>query len=98
MRCSGAHRPCLRPGRRVFVAFLVPFLDVGIGQSPMLRGEPADWAQYLPGYGAYRVLIDGSLTAGFNEDLALLVAVGWVVALLVAAVALTRRTIRPSAH
>ncbi len=25
----------------VFIAFLVPFLDIGMGQSPMLRGEPA---------------------------------------------------------
>lgn len=25
----------------VFMAFLIPFLDLGIGQSPMLQGEPA---------------------------------------------------------
>jgi len=24
----------------VFIAFLVPFLDLGIAQSPMLRAEP----------------------------------------------------------
>ena len=32
----------------------VPFLDIGIGQSPMLRPAPASWAQVLPGYGADR--------------------------------------------
>lgn len=80
----------------VFVAFLVPFIDVGIGQSPMLRGEPAGWAQYLPGYGAYRVLIDGGLTDGFDETRSLLVALAWIAALAVAATVLVRRTIRPS--
>jgi hypothetical protein len=48
----------------VFVAFLIPFLDGGVGQSPMFRSEPANWAQYLLGYGAYRILIDGGLTTG----------------------------------
>jgi hypothetical protein len=80
----------------VFVAFLIPFLDVGIGQSPMLRGEPAGWASYLPGYGGYRVLIDGSLTASFDEFGSLLLAVGWIVVLAAAAVVLVRRAIRPS--
>ncbi|HET8659210.1 MAG TPA: hypothetical protein VFM55_09455 [Micromonosporaceae bacterium] len=80
----------------VFVAFLVPFVDVGIGQSPMLRGEPAAWAEYLPGYGAYRVLVDGGLTAGFDETGSLLLAISWVAALAVAATVLVRRTIRPT--
>jgi hypothetical protein len=80
----------------VFIAFLIPFIDVGIGQSPMLRGEPAGWAQYLPGYGAYRVLIDGGLTDGFDETRSLLIALAWILALAVAATVLVRRTIRPS--
>jgi hypothetical protein len=80
----------------VFIAFLIPFIDVGIGQSPMLRGEPAGWAQYLPGYGAYRVLIDGGLTDGFDETRSLLIALAWIAALAVAATVLVRRTIRPS--
>jgi hypothetical protein len=80
----------------VFIAFLVPFIDVGIGQSPMLRGEPADWAHYLPGYGAYRVLIDGGLTDGFDETRSLLIVLAWIAALAVAATVLVRRTIRPS--
>lgn len=80
----------------VFVAFLVPFVDVGIGQSPMLRGEPAGWAEYLPGYGGYRVLIDGGLTAGFDETAALLTALAWIVVLAVAATVVVRRSIRPA--
>ncbi|HEX2499089.1 MAG TPA: ABC transporter permease, partial [Actinomycetes bacterium] len=51
----------------VFIAFLVPFLDLGIAQSPMLRGEPPGWADYLPGYGGARLFIDGALSSGFDE-------------------------------
>ena len=80
----------------VFIAFLVPFLDVGIGQSPMLRGEPAGWATYLPGYGGYRVLIDGGLTTGFDETRGLLLALAWIVVLATVAILLVRRTIRPA--
>jgi hypothetical protein len=80
----------------VFIAFLIPFLDVGIGQSPMLSGEPAAWATWLPGYGAYRILIDGGLTTGFDETRALLIALGWLAVLAAAAVVLVRRTIAPT--
>jgi hypothetical protein len=76
----------------VFIAFLIPFLDIGIGQSPMLRGEPAEWATYLPGYGGTRLFIDGALTASFDETWALLVALGWLAALGTAATLLFRHT------
>lgn len=76
---------CLGPifGRvgGVFIAFLVPFLDIGIGQSPMLRPEPAAWAHALPGYGAMRVLVDGGLTGRFDEIAPLMAALAWVLAL-----------------
>jgi hypothetical protein len=74
----------------VFIAFLIPFLDIGIGQSPMLRAEPADWATYLPGYGGTRLFIDGALTASFDETRALLFALGWLAALGAAATLLFR--------
>lgn len=67
------------------IAFLVPFLDLAIGQSPMLREGPSGWAQYLPGYGATRVLLDGALTETFDEGLSLLIAAAWVLALVAAA-------------
>src|SRR6266498_654970 len=80
----------------VFIAFLVPFLDIGMGQSPMLRGEPAGWARYAHGYGGYRVLIDGTLTGDFDQTRALLIAVAWLAALAAAATILFRRTTRPA--
>ncbi|MDX8056203.1 ABC transporter permease [Lentzea sp. BCCO 10_0798] len=87
---------CLGPifGRvsGVLIAFLVPFLDIGIAQSPMLRGEPAAWARFLPGYGADRVLLDGALTATFDEWRALLLGIGWLVVLGLAAARLFRRS------
>ena len=73
-----------------FMAFLLPFLDLGIGQSPMLRGEPATWAHWLPGYAGTRVMIDGALTNGFDEASALALAFGWITVLLLAATALLR--------
>lgn len=87
---------CLGPifGRvsGVLIAFLVPFLDIGIAQSPMLREEPPGWARFLPGYGADRVLLDGGLTATFDEWQALLLGVGWLVVLGLAAARLFRRS------
>ncbi|MFJ8962698.1 hypothetical protein ACIRG5_25230 [Lentzea sp. NPDC102401] len=77
---------------RAMIAFLVPFLDVGIAQSPMLRAEPADWARFLPGYGADRVLLDGGLTAHFDEAPALLLGLGWLLVLGVLAARLFRRS------
>lgn len=81
---------CLGPvfGRvsSVFLAFLIPFLDVGIWQSPMLRGEPAEWARWLPGYGGVRVVLDGALTASFDELTSLIAALGWTAVFLVLAI------------
>jgi hypothetical protein len=71
-----------------FMAFLVPFLDLGIGQSPMLAGEPRSWAQYLPGFGSTRILLDGALTDRFDEAVRLLPSLGWLAGLLLLAVLL----------
>jgi hypothetical protein len=76
----------------VFVAFLVPFLDLGIAQSPMLRADPAAWATSLPGYGGMRVLLDGGLTATFDQTRALLIAALWLVGLIAATTVLFRHT------
>ena len=78
----------------VFLAFLIPFLDLGIWQSPMLRGEPAGWAHWLPGYGGIRIVIDGALTAHFDEATSLAAALGWLTVLgLAAAVAAAPRVV-----
>jgi len=74
----------------VFFAFLLPFLDLGIVQSPMLHPEPTLFSKFLPGYGGSRVLLDGALTQSFDETVPLLVALGWL-AVLTVAVAVTYR-------
>jgi hypothetical protein len=79
----------------VFLAFLVPFLDLGIAQSPMLRDQPAELAHYLPGYGASRVLVDSALTDSFDETQTLMIAVVWLGFLALTAVAVIRSTARP---
>ena len=83
--------PIFGPVGGVFIAFLVPFLDIGIAQSPMLRPEPAGWARMLPGYGADRVLLDGGLTAHFDQTGSLLLGLAWLFALAVLAAWLFRR-------
>jgi len=83
--------PLLGKVAGVFVAFLIPFLDLGIIQSPMLRPVPQEWAQFLPGYGVTRLLFDTSLTARFDEIGSLLIGLAWLAGLLlVAGVVLAR--------
>lgn len=77
--------PLLGKVAGVFVAFLIPFLDLGIIQSPMLRPVPQEWAQFLPGYGVTRLLFDTSLTAGFDETGSLLIGLAWLAGLLLVA-------------
>ena len=76
------------------MAFLFPFIDLGLGQSPMLGGDTADWARWMPGYGGMRVLIDGGLTADFDEGPTLALALAWIVVLAGAVVVLLRRTVK----
>ncbi len=74
------------------LAFLVPFVDLGLGQSPMLHAATPTWAQLLPGWGAARVALDGGLTPTFDESSALWVALAWLVGL--AAVEVVGRALR----
>jgi len=76
----------------VFLAFLIPFLDVGISQSPMLSAQPDEWARWLPAYGGTRLMLDGALTPSFDETRPLLYACLWLVGLALAAGLLWRRT------
>ncbi|MGC5583171.1 ABC transporter permease [Ornithinimicrobium sp. W1665] len=78
----------------VFLAFLLPFVDLGLGQSPMLGGEPTRWSRWMPGYGGMRVLIDGGLTAGFDETASLAIAVIWLLLLGAAVVLMLMRTLK----
>lgn len=65
----------------VLIAFVLPFLDLGITQSPMLRLEPPGPAVLLPGYGPYRALIDTGLTDAFDEIQGLVLSALWIIGL-----------------
>jgi hypothetical protein len=75
----------------VLVAFLIPFLDLAIAQSPMLNPELSTLAHLLPGYGASRVLYDAALTGNFDETTSLVIALGWLVALVILVTGLLHR-------
>jgi len=81
----------------VFIAFLLPFLDLGIVQSPMLHPTPTTLSRWLPGYGGSRILLDGAFTTGFDETLPLLIGLGWLLALGIGVALTYHRAIRPSA-
>lgn len=80
----------------VLIAFLIPFLDLGISQSPMLRPEPPTWAHGLPGYGPYRVLLDGGLSRQFDTVGPLAVGLAWLIGLLCLSVWVFRSTANQS--
>lgn len=73
-----------------FMAFLLPFLDLGIAQSPMLRGEPAPWAHWLPGWGGGRLMLTGALGNGWGEPAAAIAATTWLLVLAIAAIVVLR--------
>lgn len=80
----------------VFIAFLLPFLDIGILQSPLLTPEPTALSRSLPGYGGGRVLLDGVLTQGFDEVVPALIGLGWFAFLALAVVLPYRHSTSPS--
>jgi hypothetical protein len=80
----------------VFIAFLLPFLDIGLIQNPMLQPEPTTLSKLLPGYGGSRVLLDGALTTSFHQAVPLLVGLGWLAGLALAVVVTYQRTTRPA--
>jgi hypothetical protein len=80
----------------VFLAFLLPFLDVGFVQSPMLHPTPTTLSTFMPGYGGSRVLLDGALTRSFDEATPLLIGLGWLLGLLIAVAMVYRRAITPA--
>ena len=79
----------------VFLVFLLPFLDLGIAQSPLLRPEPSEAATWLPGYGASRVALDAALTSGFDEGRGVLLALVWLAVLLALVAVVYRHSVRP---
>ncbi len=80
----------------VFIAFLLPFLDIGIVQSPMLNPEPTTLSRLLPGYGGSRILLDGALTTHFDETRPLLIGLTWLTVLALTVALAYRHTTRPA--
>jgi hypothetical protein len=80
----------------VFLAFLIPFLDIGIAQSPMLHPTPTTVSRLLPGYGGSRLLLDGALTTDFDETRPLLIGLVWLLVLTVAVTLTYRRATAPA--
>lgn len=82
---------------RLGATYLILFaamLDLGIAQNPMFgSGVPATWAHFLPGYGAGRVLIDGSFSAQFHAGPELALAIAWSIAAMAALAYTLRRTV-----
>ena len=79
----------------ILLAFLIPFVDLGLSQSPMLRAEPEAWAQALPGYGGLRLLIDASVTSGLAQWAPLASSLAWLgIAAVGAAVVVAMATSR----
>ena len=76
----------------------LPMIDLGIAQTPMFGdGEPSGWTQFLPGYGAGRVLVDAAFSPSFHAWGELLLAVAWTAAGVVAVTLLLARMIGLSA-
>ena len=78
----------------VLIAFLAPFLDLGIAQDPMLHTSPPAWAHFLPGYGGFRMLTNAVLTHGFAQAGPLLTALAWLAGAAVAAALLFGHNMR----
>ncbi|MEO7589220.1 MAG: ABC transporter permease [Arachnia sp.] len=79
----------------LYLMFLLPFLDAGIGQNVMFHASPPSWGVWLPAHGAVRILIDGAFTPGFDETSGLLLALGWLAAITAAAAWVFHRLCAP---
>lgn len=75
----------------LYLMFLIPFLDVGLGQNVMFDAAPPAWGAWMPGHGATRLLIDGAFTPTFDEVTGLLLALGWLIAITAAAATMFHR-------
>ncbi|MFN8034109.1 MAG: ABC transporter permease [Mycobacterium sp.] len=82
----------------ILLAFLIPFLDLGLSQSPMLRAEPEAWAQALPGDGGMRLLIDASVTPGLDQWGSLASSLAWLGVAAVGAAAVVAMSASRSAR
>lgn len=87
--------PLVGPVGGLFLLFLLPFLDVGLGQNIMFDAAPPTWAAWLPGHGAVRVLVDGAFTNTFDEYRGLALAIAWLAGATAAAVTVFHQLATP---
>jgi hypothetical protein len=81
---------------KLAATYLILFLvmsDLGVVQSPMFHSSPGRLAVLLPGYGPSRVMYDGAFSDAFHAGGELLLALGWAVALAIAAYVVLRRAV-----
>ncbi|MHB1568978.1 MAG: ABC transporter permease [Solirubrobacteraceae bacterium] len=77
--------------------YLILFLimtDLGVVQSPMFHVTPVRFAWLLPGYPLDRVLYAGSFSPTFHAGGELVLALGWMAALMVAVFVVLRRAVQ----
>lgn len=75
----------------LYLLLLLPFIDIGLAQNAMFDAAPPTWGRFLPAHGAVRVMMDGAFTSSFDEAGALVLAVGWLIALSAVAAVVFRR-------
>lgn len=82
---------------KLAATYLMLFLvltDVGIAQNPMFGdGTPPGWAALLPAYGPGRMIVDGAFSPSFHAAGALVIAITWTAALMIAVSWVLRRAV-----
>ena len=77
----------------VYLILFLVMTDLGVVQSPMFHATPIGLAWLLPGYPLDRLLYAGAFSHSFHATGALLIALGWLGALMAAAFLVLRRTV-----
>ena len=77
----------------VYLILFLVLTDLGVVQSPMFRATPTRFAWLLPGYPLDRLLYAGAFSHSFHATGVLLIALGWLGALMAAAFLVLRRTV-----
>ena len=77
----------------VYLILFLVLTDLGVVQSPMFHATPTRFAWLLPGYPLDRLLYAGAFSHSFHATGVLLIALGWLGALMAAAFLVLRRTV-----
>lgn len=77
----------------LYLLLMLPFIDIGLAQNAMFDAAPPAWGRFLPAHGAVRVMMDGAFTPGFDETTALILALGWLIALAATSATVFRRVV-----